>query len=81
MVFQGGTYSNYLILFLNQLSLFKKDVKKLPLKVLNREYILRTKVARPVRSSSILPQRLYALIGQSEFRMAGAFSEDQTFFL
>ena len=54
---------------------------KLPLKVLNREYILRTKVARPVRSSSILPQRLYALIGQSEFRMAGAFSEDQTFFL
>ena len=51
------------------------------LRVLNREYILRTKVSRPVRSSSVLPQRLYALIGQKEFRMAGAFSQDQTFFL
>ena len=44
-----------------------------------REYILRTMVPRPAPYSKNLPQRLYCVLVDNEFRLAGAFSSDTTF--
>ena len=45
-----------------------------------REYILRSSVARPATYSRQSPQRMYCLLTNSEFRLAGAFTEDTMFF-
>ncbi len=45
-----------------------------------REYILRTSASRPAPYSRPSPQRLYCLVTDSEFRLAGAFTEDTMFF-
>ena len=42
---------------------------------------LRCRAPRPTGRSTVLPQRLYALVDDSQFRMAGAFSSDTTFIL
>ncbi len=48
---------------------------------LSKEYVLKWIVPRPALSSRPVPQRLYAKIHPSkEFRLAGAFSQDVTFF-
>ncbi|XP_031567041.1 rab3 GTPase-activating protein catalytic subunit-like [Actinia tenebrosa] len=44
-----------------------------------REYILRTTVQRPSRSSRPSPQRIYCVLAGDEFRLAGAFTEDVIF--
>ena len=55
--------------------------KLLPLeKPFRREYILRSSVPRPAPYSRQSPQRLYCLMSNIEFRMAGAFTEDTMFF-
>lgn len=51
------------------------------LKSTSREYILRARVGRPTSRSTVLPHRLYALVDDYQFRMAGAFSSDTTFVL
>uniref|UniRef100_A0A8D0C6M4 Rab3 GTPase-activating protein catalytic subunit n=1 Tax=Salvator merianae TaxID=96440 RepID=A0A8D0C6M4_SALMN len=45
-----------------------------------REVILRTTVPRPAPYSKPLPQRMYSVLIKEEFRLAGAFSSDTTFF-
>ncbi len=45
-----------------------------------REYIMRSSVARPAPYSRQSPQRMYCLLTNSEFRLAGAFTEDTMFF-
>lgn len=53
----------------------------LPLdKPFKREYILRSSVPRPAPYSRQSPQRLYCLMSNIEFRLAGAFTEDTMFF-
>ena len=55
--------------------------KLLPLeKPFKREYILRSSVPRPAPYSRQSPQRLYRLMSNIEFRLAGAFTEDTMFF-
>ncbi len=49
-------------------------------KPLNREYILRASASRPAPYSRQSPQRMYCSITNSEFRLAGAFTEDTLFF-
>lgn len=60
----------------------KSDCDKLlPLeKPFQREYILRSSVSRPAPYSRQSPQRLYCLMSNLEFRLAGAFTEDTMFF-
>uniref|UniRef100_A0A8C6MKA9 Rab3 GTPase-activating protein catalytic subunit n=1 Tax=Nothobranchius furzeri TaxID=105023 RepID=A0A8C6MKA9_NOTFU len=45
-----------------------------------REIILRTYVPRPAPYSKALPQRLFCVLMKEEFRLAGAFSSDTSFF-
>lgn len=45
-----------------------------------REYILRSSLPRPAPYSRQSPQRMYCLMTSSEFRLAGAFTEDTMFF-
>ncbi|XP_077071937.1 rab3 GTPase-activating protein catalytic subunit isoform X3 [Siphateles boraxobius] len=45
-----------------------------------REIILRTCVPRPAPFSKALPQRLFCVLMRDEFRLAGAFSSDTSFF-
>ena len=45
-----------------------------------REYILRSSVSRPAPYSRQSPQRMYVLLTDEEFRLAGAFTEDTMFF-
>uniref|UniRef100_A0A7N5KMU2 Rab3 GTPase-activating protein catalytic subunit n=1 Tax=Ailuropoda melanoleuca TaxID=9646 RepID=A0A7N5KMU2_AILME len=45
-----------------------------------RELILRTTVPRPAPYSRALPQRMYSVLTKEDFRLAGAFSSDTSFF-
>ncbi|XP_053269260.1 LOW QUALITY PROTEIN: rab3 GTPase-activating protein catalytic subunit [Pleuronectes platessa] len=45
-----------------------------------REILLRTCVPRPAPYSKALPQRLFCVLLKDEFRLAGAFSSDTSFF-
>uniref|UniRef100_A0A8C5H0S8 Rab3 GTPase-activating protein catalytic subunit n=1 Tax=Gouania willdenowi TaxID=441366 RepID=A0A8C5H0S8_GOUWI len=45
-----------------------------------RELLLRTCVPRPAPYSKALPQRLFCVLMKDEFRLAGAFSSDISFF-
>ncbi|XP_069791288.1 rab3 GTPase-activating protein catalytic subunit isoform X4 [Narcine bancroftii] len=45
-----------------------------------REIILRTTLPRPAPYSKSLPQRMYCVLLKDEFRLAGAFSSDTSFF-
>ncbi|XP_006880869.1 PREDICTED: rab3 GTPase-activating protein catalytic subunit [Elephantulus edwardii] len=45
-----------------------------------REFILRTTVPRPAPYSKALPQRMYSVLTKDDFRLAGAFSSDTSFF-
>ncbi|XP_025751573.2 rab3 GTPase-activating protein catalytic subunit [Manacus vitellinus] len=45
-----------------------------------REVILRSAVPRPAPYSKALPQRMYSVLTREDFRLAGAFSADTTFF-
>ncbi|XP_016110500.1 rab3 GTPase-activating protein catalytic subunit-like [Sinocyclocheilus grahami] len=45
-----------------------------------REVLLRTCVPRPAPYSKALPQRLFCVLLRDEFRLAGAFSSDTSFF-
>ncbi|XP_004375144.1 rab3 GTPase-activating protein catalytic subunit isoform X1 [Trichechus manatus latirostris] len=45
-----------------------------------RELILRTTVPRPAPYSKALPQRMYSVLTKEDFRLAGAFSSDTSFF-
>lgn len=45
-----------------------------------REVILRAAVPRPAPYSKALPQRMYSVLTREDFRLAGAFSADTTFF-
>uniref|UniRef100_A0A667YNM1 Rab3 GTPase-activating protein catalytic subunit n=1 Tax=Myripristis murdjan TaxID=586833 RepID=A0A667YNM1_9TELE len=45
-----------------------------------REILLRTCVPRPAPYSKALPQRLFCVLMRDEFRLAGAFSSDTSFF-
>ncbi|XP_028927395.1 rab3 GTPase-activating protein catalytic subunit isoform X2 [Ornithorhynchus anatinus] len=45
-----------------------------------RELILRTSVPRPAPYSKALPQRMYSVLTKEDFRLAGAFSTDTSFF-
>ncbi|CAN9506541.1 unnamed protein product [Ophioblennius macclurei] len=45
-----------------------------------REILLRTCVPRPAPYSKALPQRLFCVLMKDEFRLAGAFSSDVSFF-
>lgn len=45
-----------------------------------REILLRTRVPRPAPYSRTLPQRLFCVLMREEFRLAGAFSSDTSFF-
>ncbi|CAH3157487.1 unnamed protein product, partial [Porites evermanni] len=44
-----------------------------------REYILRTTIPRPHPSSRPCPQRMYCVLTNDEFRLAGAFTDDVIF--
>ncbi|XP_063789852.1 rab3 GTPase-activating protein catalytic subunit isoform X2 [Pseudophryne corroboree] len=45
-----------------------------------REVILRTTVPRPAPYSKTLPHRMYSVLTKDDFRLAGAFSSDTSFF-
>lgn len=45
-----------------------------------RELILRATVPRPAPYSKALPQRMYSVFTKEDFRLAGAFSSDTSFF-
>ncbi|KAK7826688.1 hypothetical protein U0070_007850 [Myodes glareolus] len=45
-----------------------------------RELILRATVPRPAPYSNSLPQRMYSVLTKEDFRLAGAFSSDTSFF-
>ncbi|KAL2081252.1 hypothetical protein ACEWY4_023105 [Coilia grayii] len=45
-----------------------------------REVILRTCVPRPAPYSKALPQRMFCVLMREDFRLAGAFSSDTSFF-
>ncbi|XP_006011569.1 rab3 GTPase-activating protein catalytic subunit isoform X2 [Latimeria chalumnae] len=45
-----------------------------------REIILRTTIPRPAPYSKPLPQRMYCVLIKDDFRLAGAFSSDTSFF-
>ncbi|KAF7709908.1 rab3 GTPase-activating protein catalytic subunit isoform X2 [Silurus meridionalis] len=45
-----------------------------------REILLRTCVPRPAPYSKALPQRLFCVLMREEYRLAGAFSSDTSFF-
>ncbi|CAI9577763.1 unnamed protein product [Staurois parvus] len=45
-----------------------------------REVILRTMVPRPAPYSKALPQRMYSVLTKDDFRLAGAFCSDTSFF-
>ncbi|XP_019516887.1 PREDICTED: rab3 GTPase-activating protein catalytic subunit, partial [Hipposideros armiger] len=45
-----------------------------------RELLLRTTVPRPAPYSRALPQRMYSVLTKEDFRLAGAFSSDTSFF-
>lgn len=45
-----------------------------------KEFILRVSVPRPAVYSKTLPQRMYCLLSEHEFRLAGSFAEDTVYF-
>ncbi|KPP72499.1 hypothetical protein Z043_108492, partial [Scleropages formosus] len=45
-----------------------------------REILLRTCVPRPAPYSKALPQRIFCVLMKDDFRLAGAFSSDMSFF-
>ena len=45
-----------------------------------KEYIFRVQVPRPSLFSRCLPQRMFAVVMPTEFRIAGAFAQDTVFF-
>lgn len=45
-----------------------------------KEMILRAKVARPAPHSTHTPQRMYCVLTDKDVRLAGAFTQDTTFF-
>ncbi|XP_053554210.1 rab3 GTPase-activating protein catalytic subunit [Bombina bombina] len=45
-----------------------------------REVILRISIPRPAPYSKTLPQRMYSVLTKDDFRLAGAFSSDTSFF-
>ncbi|KAM8933756.1 rab3 GTPase-activating protein catalytic subunit isoform 2-T2 [Pelodytes ibericus] len=45
-----------------------------------REVLLRFSVPRPAPYSKALPQRMYSVLTKEDFRLAGAFSSDTSFF-
>ncbi|XP_018417310.1 PREDICTED: rab3 GTPase-activating protein catalytic subunit isoform X2 [Nanorana parkeri] len=45
-----------------------------------REIILRDTIPRPAPYSKALPQRMYSVLTKDDFRLAGAFSSDTSFF-
>lgn len=47
---------------------------------IGKEYILRTTAPKPSSQSRTLPHRMYAVLVNGEFRLAGAFSSDTVFF-
>ena len=44
-----------------------------------REFILRNMIPRPAPYSKPTPQRMYCVLVEDDFRLAGAFTEDTTF--
>ena len=44
-----------------------------------REYILRAMIPRPAPYSRVLPQRMYCVLVEGDYRLAGAFCTDTTF--
>ena len=44
-----------------------------------REYILRAMIPRPAPYSRVLPQRMYCVLVEGDYRLAGAFCSDTTF--
>ena len=44
-----------------------------------REYILRAMIPRPAPYSRVLPQRMYCVLVDGDYRLAGAFCSDTTF--
>ncbi|XP_076435585.1 rab3 GTPase-activating protein catalytic subunit-like [Babylonia areolata] len=44
-----------------------------------REYILRALIPRPAPYSRVLPQRMYCVVVDGDYRLAGAFCSDTTF--
>jgi len=44
-----------------------------------REFLLRVKACVPSPVSTASPQRLYAVVNDDSFRLAGAFSHDTVF--
>ena len=44
-----------------------------------REFILRNTVPRPAPYSQATPQRMYCVLVDGDFRIAGAFTQDTTF--
>lgn len=58
------------------------DIRKLPVlgAPFAKEFILRTKAARPAPFSKMLPQRMYCCVSANDFRVAGSFCEDALYF-
>jgi hypothetical protein len=57
----------------------KLSVSKLPIPIA-KEFIFRVSLPRPNSYSREVPQRMYCMLSVGEFRLAGAFSEDITYF-
>jgi Rab3 GTPase-activating protein catalytic subunit len=57
----------------------KLSVSKLP-NPIAKEFIFRVSLPRPNSYSREVPQRMYCALSAGEFRVAGAFSEDITYF-
>ncbi len=57
----------------------KLSVSKLP-NPIAKEFIFRVSLPRPNSYSREVPQRMYCALSAGEFRIAGAFSEDITYF-
>lgn len=56
-----------------------KSITKLPFPIA-KEFIFRLSLPRPKSYSRSVPHRMYCLISPGEFRLAGAFSEDTSYF-
>ncbi|CAD5220148.1 unnamed protein product [Bursaphelenchus okinawaensis] len=59
-------------------SFFSGKQLKLPAPF-RKHYILRTICSRPGVESRLVPQRMYACVGENHFRVCGALTEDLTF--
>lgn len=45
-----------------------------------REYILRTRHSRPTPAARLTPQRMFCVMAENDFRLAGAFTHDTIFY-